>query len=360
MIGQREGKEMRDQIVLMPGLLCDGSVFTHQIAALGRHADVKVADFSQEDSIEAMARRALGLFEGPVSLVGFSMGGRAALQAVRLAPDRVKRLCLMDTGATPAREGEPAQRQPLIDLAYNEGMGALAARWLPPMLHIDRERDTTLIGPLTEMVLRASPDQHARQIKALLTRPDARPVLAGIRCPVLVMVGRQDRWSTLAQHEEMAAAIPGAELVVIEDAGHFVSVERPEAVTKALMRWFGFEAAAKRDRIPDTPLFDRARQRRGYQLNKMAMGLCDAANRDAFRADAEAYMSRFGLSAEEKAAVMARDWQEMVRLGGNVFYILKLAAIIPATMTQIGAHQAGMDHETFLRDRLGKKPAGSR
>ncbi len=71
-------------------------------------------------------------------------------------------------------------------------------------------------------------------------------------------------------------------------------------------------------------------------------------------------MDRFGLSAEEKAAVIARDWQEMVRLGGNVFYILKLGAIVPTTMTQIGAHQAGMDHETFLRDRLGKKPAGGR
>lgn len=193
--------------------------------------------------MEGMARTALGLFDGPVSLIGFSMGGRAALQAIRSAPARVKRLCLMDTGATPVREGEPAQRQPLVDLAYAEGMGALAARWLPPMLHIDREQDPVLIGPLTDMVKRASPAQHERQIKALLSRPDARGVLPGIACPVLVMVGRQDRWSTLAQHEEMAATIPGAELAVIEDAGHFVSVEQPDAVTRALMRWFGFPQA---------------------------------------------------------------------------------------------------------------------
>ncbi|MCZ8377019.1 MAG: alpha/beta fold hydrolase [Beijerinckiaceae bacterium] len=234
---------MREQIVFMPGLLCDGSVFTHQIAALSRHADVKVADFLGQDSIEGMARLALGLFDGPVSLVGFSMGGRAALQAIRLQPERVKRLCLMDTGATAARENEPEMRKPLVDLAYGEGMAALAARWLPPMLHIDREQDPTLIAPLTAMVERATPAQHERQIHALLTRPDARPVLPAIRCPVLVMVGRQDRWSTLAQHEEMAAAIPGAQLAVIEEAGHFVSVERPEAVTRALLDWFGFERA---------------------------------------------------------------------------------------------------------------------
>jgi protocatechuate 4,5-dioxygenase alpha chain len=110
------------------------------------------------------------------------------------------------------------------------------------------------------------------------------------------------------------------------------------------------------DQIPDIPLFDRARARRGYQLNKMAMGLSTAAGRDAFRADERAYLARFNLSEEETAAVMARDWREMVRLGGNLFYILKLAAIDPARMTEIGAHQAGMDHETFLRERLGKKP----
>ena len=68
-----------------------------------------------------------------------------------------------------------------------------------------------------------------------------------------------------------------------------------------------------------------------------------------------AYLDRFGLTAEEKEAVLARDWREMVRLGGNLFFILKISAVDPVRITEIGAHQAGMDHEAFLRDRLGKK-----
>lgn len=108
------------------------------------------------------------------------------------------------------------------------------------------------------------------------------------------------------------------------------------------------------DVIPDTPIFDRPRQLRGYRLNKMAMGLGSEANRQAFRDNEEAYLDRFNLTGEEKRAVMNRDWREMVRLGGNVFYLLKISAIDPAKMTEIGAHQAGMDHETFLRERLGK------
>src|SRR6476646_10120565 len=107
------------------------------------------------------------------------------------------------------------------------------------------------------------------------------------------------------------------------------------------------------DRIPDTPLFDRKRSLRGYRINKMAMGLADPANRDAFRQNEEAYLDRFGLTSEEKKAVMSRHWREMVRLGGNLFFSLKISVIDPAPPTEIGAQQAGMGHDAFLRERLG-------
>lgn len=229
----------RPRIVFLPGLLCDESVFAAQIAALSAHADVSVADFSRDDSIAGMARRAISAAPGPLSLVGYSMGGRVALEAVRTAPDRVERLCLMDTGFGPAREAELPGRQALVDLANREGMAALAARWLPPMLHPAREADRTLLDPLTAMVCRASPAQHERQIRALVGRPDASSVLPTIKCPTLVLCGRQDRWATLAQHEALASAIPGARLEVIEDSGHFAPVERPAAVSAALLKWIG-------------------------------------------------------------------------------------------------------------------------
>lgn len=106
--------------------------------------------------------------------------------------------------------------------------------------------------------------------------------------------------------------------------------------------------------IPETPLFDRARSLKGYKLNKMAMDLGRPENREAFKADEDAYLARYGLSEEEKSAVKARDWHEMVRLGGNLFFILKISAIDPTPMTRIGAAQAGMEHDDFLRQRLGK------
>lgn len=342
------------QIVFLPGLLCDARVFAHQIAAIGASADTVVADFSTQDSIGAMAEAALALRTGPIVVVGHSMGGRVALEMVRRAPERIEKLVVLDTGARPRREGEEATRQVMLDVADRDGMAALAERWLPPMVHEGRVGDATLMDPLRAMVCAKDAALHRRQIRALLDRPDAMATLAAIRCPTLVMVGRQDRWSPVEQNREIAEAIPGAAFVVIEDAGHMATVERPEAVTAALLDFLGL-APAPADVIPAVPLFDRARSRRGYRLNKMAMGLSRPENRAAFLADEPAYLDRFGLSADEKRAVMARDWREMVRLGGNLFFILKISAVDPVRITEIGAHQAGMDHDTFLRERLGKR-----
>lgn len=112
------------------------------------------------------------------------------------------------------------------------------------------------------------------------------------------------------------------------------------------------------DRIPDTPLLDRARANAGYALNKMAMGLSSPEGRAAFLADEDGYLARFPLSPAQRDAVKTRDWAEMVRLGGNLFYILKISAVDPTPIRAIGAAQAGMSLEDFLDQRLGKVANG--
>jgi pimeloyl-ACP methyl ester carboxylesterase len=231
----------RPKIILLPGLLCDASTWAAQVRALEPYANVTVADFSQLNSIEAMAQSALALVDGPIVAIGHSMGARVAMEMVRCAPERIAKLGLIDTGIHPRREGEEATRQVLVDLAFDQGMAALADHWLPPMVHVGRVNDQALMEPLKAMVMRATPEQHQRQIRALLNRPNARDHLSHIVCPTLVMVGRQDRWSPLAQHEEIAALIPNAELVVIEESGHMSLVEQPEQVSGALLRWLDFE-----------------------------------------------------------------------------------------------------------------------
>ena len=230
---------MRDTLFLLPGLLCDAFTFERQRAALADEFDVRAPDFFGLDSMQSMAERVFAQAPEKFSVCGFSMGGRVALQMMRMAPHRIERLCLLDTAVGAAGPGEAAARQPLLDIAAANGMQALADAWAPPMVHPARRNDPQFMAPLNAMVCRATPDIFTRQIHALLTRPDATPLLASFKLPVYVVVGRQDEWSTPTLHEEFAKLIPGAKFIVIEDSGHFTPLEQPAELTRilrALMR----------------------------------------------------------------------------------------------------------------------------
>jgi pimeloyl-ACP methyl ester carboxylesterase len=221
----------RRTLFLLPGLLCDAQIWGHQSAALGKSADIVIPDFRHVRSFTAMAQIVLDRAPERFMVVGHSMGARVALEVVRKAHARIDRLALLDTGIHPRKPTEEAGRQELIDLARREGMEALAARWLPPMLH---PANTALLAPLTEMIKRSTPDTFENQQRALLDRPDARSVLPLIRCPTLVLCGREDKWSPVSQHEEISSVIPDSTLTVVEECGHMSPAEQPEAVTEAL------------------------------------------------------------------------------------------------------------------------------
>jgi pimeloyl-ACP methyl ester carboxylesterase len=221
-------------LFLLPGLLCDQSIWLKQSVVLGEIAEILIPDFRYVRSIPAMAQLVLDAAPRRFAVAGHSMGGRVALEVFRMAPDRVERLALLDTGVHPRGAGEEAKRQELIDLAREDGMEALAARWLPPMLHPDH---AALLAPLTEMVKRSTPETFENQQRALLDRPEVRDLLPEINCPALVLCGRQDMWSPVRQHEEIAAAIAGSKLTIVEACGHMAPVEQPAAVTSALREW---------------------------------------------------------------------------------------------------------------------------
>jgi pimeloyl-ACP methyl ester carboxylesterase len=232
----------RQALILIPGLLCDELVWRRQIEAFAATHEVIVPALERFDSIPDMAAAVLAHAPAEFALAGHSFGGRIALETFRQAPQRVTRLALLDTGVHPCAAGEPARRQALVSLAFDEGMRALADAWLPPMVHPDRRAERALMDPLIAMIERRSPATFRNQVNALLNRPDATPVLASIRCPTLVLCGREDGWSPLAQHEAIAAAITGSVLAIIDECGHMSSFERPAEVTHALQRWLEIEA----------------------------------------------------------------------------------------------------------------------
>ena len=232
----------RAAVVLLPGLLCDRAVWEPQIAVLSQRYDCLVADYGSADSLAAMAQAVLGSGPATFSLAGHSMGGRVALEVMRRAPRRVSRLALLDTGYQARPEGEAGEaetrkRYRLLEMATSQGMRVMGREWIQGMVHPDRLRDAPLVESILAMIERKTPGIFAAQIRALLSRPPAEAVLRAMDCPTLVLCGRQDSWSPLERHQQMAGMIPGASLAAIEDSGHMVTLERPEAITSALGSW---------------------------------------------------------------------------------------------------------------------------
>jgi pimeloyl-ACP methyl ester carboxylesterase len=227
-------------LICAPGLMLDATAWQAQIAALSPQFSVQVIDYGVLDSLPAMADQLLKDAPPRFALAGHSMGGRVALEVMRIAPERVTHLALLDTGchalpAGEAGENERTMRLGFLQLAKDRGVAAMARAWVRNMVHPDRLADKALIDVITSMFARKPVEVYAAQIKALLDRPEALPLLAQIKCPALVLCGNEDGNSPPEANREMVSAIPGAQLQIVPHCGHMSLMERPEAVSAALL-----------------------------------------------------------------------------------------------------------------------------
>ena len=222
-------------LMLLPGLICDASIYAPQTAAF---RDSRAVDgYGLRDRLEDMARHVLEQAPERFDLLGHSMGARVALEGVRMAPERVRRLALVSTGIHSLRPGEVGKRFDLRRIGRERGMDALTDAWLPPMVAPANRGNSAIMDPLRAMCLRAGQAVFEAQIDALLARAEVESLLPAISCPTLVLCGSEDGWSPPAQHEAIAAAIPNSELVIVEGAGHMIQLEAPDAVNEAIARW---------------------------------------------------------------------------------------------------------------------------
>jgi pimeloyl-ACP methyl ester carboxylesterase len=223
--------------VLVPGLNCSPRLYAEQIPALWRFGSVLIADHTRDDTIAAIARRILAEAPPRFALAGHSMGGYIAFEMTRQAPERVAKLALLDTGPRPETLEQTARRHPRIELAKAGRMTEVADVQFPLLVHPSRQGDRTLRNQARSMAEETGSAAFLRQQQATISRLDSRPGLSAIACPTLVLVGDSDQVAPPALSQEMAAAISGARLVVVPDCGHLSTLERPQAVTQALVEW---------------------------------------------------------------------------------------------------------------------------
>jgi len=99
--------------------------------------------------------------------------------------------------------------------------------------------------------------------------------------------------------------------------------------------------------IPGTTVFDAQRSRQGYWLNQFCMSLMKADNRAAFKADESAYLDRFPMTPEQKQAILDRNWNRMIELGGNIYFTSKLGATDGLSFQNLAADMTGMTQQAY-------------
>jgi pimeloyl-ACP methyl ester carboxylesterase len=228
---------MKQSLVLLCGVLCDETFWSDIPQRLAAVADVSVVSFRGFSSIQAMARHVLAVAPPRFALAGHSMGGRVALEVMRTMPARVTALALLNTAVHAVRDGEPQARGHLLRVAYEHGMRALAAEWLPSMMGCDSARSAELMPRMTAMIERWTASAYAAQINAMLNRPDTLSVLSSIAVPTLLLSGSDDAWSPVSQQQSIRRRIRHATLFEVHGAGHMAPSERPEQVAAALREW---------------------------------------------------------------------------------------------------------------------------
>lgn len=225
-------------IVLVPGLLLNPRLYAEQIPALWRLGPVLLADHTRDDSVGAIARRVLATAPPRFALAGLSMGGYVAFEILRQAPERVVKVALLDTTARPDTPEQSTQRHVLMELARRAGIETVSRQLFGHLVHPRRAQDAPLQRLIDLMAREVGTESFVRQETAIITRPDSRPHLAAVHCPALVVVGDADRLTPLPFAEEIAAAMPRADLLVVPDSGHLSTLEQPQALARALGSFF--------------------------------------------------------------------------------------------------------------------------
>ncbi len=229
-------------LVLLPGLNCS--------PALWSALDVGPATtpILTEPSLDGEVARLLDELPPRFALAGLSLGGIVAMALVRRAPERVTRLCLMSTTSRP-----PTSQQYAMWARQRAALAAGATA-----RDLQREIKAALLSPyaratrpeLVEVALAMADDIGTETLDAQLalqaTRVDERPGLSQVRCPTLIIAGRDDALCRPERHAEMHALVAGSELVELEQCGHLSPLEQPAAVEPLLQRW---RAAARVSRI---------------------------------------------------------------------------------------------------------------
>ncbi|WP_415403642.1 alpha/beta fold hydrolase [Tateyamaria sp. SN3-11] len=228
---------MAEPLVFLPGMMCDARLFGPQIAALSPDFSVMVSPVTRGERIEEIASGLLDELPQRFALAGLSMGGIVAMEILRRAPDRITRLALMDTNPLAETPQVAAAREPqIVKVRTGQMLDVMREEMKPHYLAPGPYRNE-IMDLVMDMADALGPEVFIRQSRALQRRRDQQGTLRKCKVPTLILCGAHDALCPVKRHTFMAELIHGAELKVLEHAGHLPTLEMPDETTQALRDW---------------------------------------------------------------------------------------------------------------------------
>lgn len=227
----------KTSLILLPAFMSTRTLWRPQIEALSDIAQIDVVELTPYDSVAKMAEAVLEQAPERFALAGLSLGGFTAFEIIRRAPERVARLALVSTTARGDSAERLAARKPQIEAVRSGHFDEVVEGFMKVLQSPAHPWSPEVLVTVRLMIHEAGPKCFLRQQNAMINRVDLRDSLAAISCPTLVIHGRDDQSWPLENGEELARLIPGARLSVIENCGHFPTLDRPTETTEALRAW---------------------------------------------------------------------------------------------------------------------------
>lgn len=235
-------------IVLIHGYPLDHTIWDLQVEHLSRNYFVLAPDLRGHGRSEAssgpytmdlLAQDVNALIDHlklePVVLGGLSMGGYVAFAFMRMFPERVRGLILADTRSESDTPEARSRREQQAQTVLKNGTKEIVDQMTPKMFTEKTAReDPRLVERVRRMMESTSPTGIAGALLGMAQRPDSTPFLERIRVPTLILVGSQDSITTVDNAKNMAGRIPNSQLVVVPDAAHLTTLERPREVNLAI------------------------------------------------------------------------------------------------------------------------------
>jgi len=229
---------MNDPLILIPGLMSDARLFGQQITDLSRARAVMVVLPHPGATIEEMSANLLQNAPPRFAIAGLGLGAHVALDVMRRELARVTKVAFLSADPLGETPEAAAAREKRMILARSDRLGQAMEAELPKSALAPTSDRDAIMTLVEDMAFAMGEDVFIAQSRALQRRRDQQKTLRRATIPALILAGAQDGLVPVRRQSFMAELMPTARVQVIENAGHLLPLERPEAVSKALEGFF--------------------------------------------------------------------------------------------------------------------------